>query len=164
MAWSARANDGNDVAGIILAALRVTGSRTAGNVVAIDLVVGRSFRKSLRLAVGVRGGRTAFFPRREAAVDAVAVGVVGHDEHAALGICRSRQAQAQHSSETDRDRPHYENTREWRRRTAADADSQNVSKIVKQRLTGRAMEFFPVFFMVCAKTLTAKTRQIIVRP
>ena len=164
MARLARANDGDDVAGIILAALRVAGSRAAGNVVAIDLVVGRSFRKSLRLAVGVRGGRTAFFPRREAAVDAVAVGVVGHDEHPALGICRSRQAQAQHSSETDRDRPHYENTREWRRRTAPGADSQNVSKIVKQRLTGWAMEFFPVFFTVCARTLTAKTRQIIVRP
>ena len=72
MARSARANDGDDATGIILAALRVAGCRAAGNVVAIDLVVGRSFRKSLRLAVGVRGGRTAFFARREAAVDAIA--------------------------------------------------------------------------------------------
>ena len=164
MARLARANDSDDVAGIVLATLRVAGSRAAGNVVAIDLVVSRSFRKGLRLAVGVRGGGTAFFAEREAAVDAVAVGVVGHDEHAALGFCRSREAQAQHNSETDRDRPHYENTREWRRRTTPGADSQNVSKIVKQRLTGRATEFFPVFVTVCAKTLTAKTRQIIVRP
>jgi hypothetical protein len=164
VARSARANDGDDIAGIIPAALRVAGNRAAGNVIAIDLVVGRSFRKSLRLAVGVCGGGTAFFTEREASIDAIAVSVVGHDEHPALGICRSRQTQAQHSSKTDRDRPHYENTRERRRRTASGADSQNVSKIVKQQLTGRAMEFFPVFFMVCARTLTAKTRQIIVRP
>jgi hypothetical protein len=144
----ARANDGDDVAGIIPAALRVAGGRAAGNVVAIDLVVGRSFRKSLCLAVGVGGGRPAFFPRREAAVDAVAVGVVGHDDHPALGICRSRQAQAQHSSETDRDRPHYENTREWRRRTALGADSQNVSKIVKQRITGYQLIFHTIILKI----------------
>jgi hypothetical protein len=49
----------------------------------------------------------------------------------------------------------------------AGADSENVSKIVKQRLTSRPAlghQIFPVFCTGCAKTLTAEGRQIIVPP
>ena len=51
----------------------------------IDTAVGRGLGKIPRLAIGRRGMGAAFFAPREALVDAVAVGLVGNDEHFGFG-------------------------------------------------------------------------------
>ena len=56
------------------------------DVAAIDLVKGRGLRESLYLAIGVGSRCAALRTRGEAAVYAVAVGIVGDDEHASLGV------------------------------------------------------------------------------
>src|SRR5580765_8095903 len=96
---SARADDRDHIAVIVIATVRAATRSATRNVAVIDFVEGRGLRKSLRLAVGIGGGRAALFPGSEAAVDAVAVGVVGDDEHAPLGLCNA--GEADQSDETD---------------------------------------------------------------
>jgi hypothetical protein len=105
-----------------------------GDIATIRLVVGRGLRKCLRLAIGIGGRGTAFLPCGETAVDTVAVRVVGDDENASLGLCGRRLAEAQQRDETDENGPHFEVSVEWRCQPAG-VDSDNVSEIVKRRLT-----------------------------
>lgn len=69
-----------------MAAVRHDARAPAGNFLAIDLVECLGLCKSLRLAVGIGGRHAALFPRSQATIDAVAVGVIGDDEHAPLGL------------------------------------------------------------------------------
>ena len=84
---SARALDGDEV----VAVRAVTGARTArrdraGDVVAIDLAEGQSLAEFVGAAIGIRRGGAAGRARGEAAVDAIAVAVIGNDEQPLLGL------------------------------------------------------------------------------
>ena len=83
---SARANNGYDIAGATATSFRDATRRRTGHVVAINFVIRRRFSKILRHAVRFCSGCTAFLSGRKAAVDAIAIGVVGDEEHATLGL------------------------------------------------------------------------------
>src|SRR5262249_52368468 len=78
----------------------------AGDLVALDLAERLRQREGLRLAIGGRDGDAAALPGREAAVDAITVGVVGNDEGAILSRrgrrkgerTRNRESQARNGS------------------------------------------------------------------
>src|SRR5664280_3218262 len=91
---SARADDGDDVAFATLATAGAAARNGAGNVVAVDLAVGHGLGEFVRLAIGVGRRRAAFGARGEATVDAVAVGIVGNDEHAPLRLRGIDEAEA----------------------------------------------------------------------
>src|SRR4051812_7216 len=62
------------------------GRDRAGDLVLVDLVERGGLGKLARLAIGGRGGGAALLAAGEAAVDAVAVGVVGDDENLFLRL------------------------------------------------------------------------------
>src|ERR1700688_865723 len=73
-----RADDGDEVVALgSLAAARAAGRNGAGDVIAIDFAVGRCLGEFARLANGVCRRRAALGARGQAAVDAVAVAIVG---------------------------------------------------------------------------------------
>ena len=78
--------------------LAAGGMNRAGDFVGIDPAVGAGLGKIPRLAVGAGGVGAAFVAPGEAMVDAIAVGLVGDDEDAAVGqrrpIAESRNAEA----------------------------------------------------------------------
>ena len=96
-----RADDGDDVAIAVFAPARTAGGNGAGDVVAVDLAVRHGRREFVALAIGVSGRRAALVARGEAAVDAVAVPVIGDDEHALLGLCGRDDANAEDGGEAD---------------------------------------------------------------
>jgi hypothetical protein len=164
---SARADDGDYVAGVVTAAAAIGIGDCSGNIATIRLMVGRSLRESLRLAIGVGRRRAAFFAGGKATVDAIAVGIIGDDEHASLGLCGRHLAEAQQRNEADENCPHFEVSVVWKRQPGANVDSDNVSEIVKRRLTVRpalGYQIFPVFYEGSSDTLTIRARQIIVPP
>ncbi len=59
----------------------------SGDLVVIDLAEGGRLQIVARLAVGGRDRDPAARPARQAAVHAVAVGIVGDDENTLLGLC-----------------------------------------------------------------------------
>src|SRR5262245_51076029 len=83
---SALASDGDVfiAAGSAAEAGHMLGNR-ACNLVGIDAVVGNRLGEIALLAIGPRGMRAAFIAPGEALVDAIAVGLVGDDEHAGVG-------------------------------------------------------------------------------
>ena len=77
----------------------------AGDFVGIDAAIGGGLGKFARLAIGARGMRAAFVALGEALVDAIAVGLVGDDEDAAVGECGRGGEQERTGQELlDRDR------------------------------------------------------------
>ena len=68
----------------------------AGDFVGIDAPIGRGLGEIPRLAIGAGGMGAAFLAPGEALVDAVAVGLVGDDENAAVGRCRRRGERRTH--------------------------------------------------------------------
>lgn len=98
------ADDGDEVvAGRTLAAAGTAGRDRAGDLVAVDFAEGRSLREFVGFAVGVRCRRAAFGAGSKAAVDAVAVGIVGDDEHLALCCRRTDGAKAKDGHKTQRE-------------------------------------------------------------
>ena len=91
--YSARADDGDHIAGAIATTVGNTGRSCPGNLATVDLVVDRGLGKSLRLAIGIGDGRAALRAGGEASVYAIAVGIVGDDEHAPLGVRGTGEAQ-----------------------------------------------------------------------
>ena len=70
-------------------------------------MIARGGRELVRLAVGIGGGAAAVVAGREAAVDAVAVRVVGDDEHPPLALRRVGGAgQEGRAEEAGQDGPH----------------------------------------------------------
>ena len=57
----------------------------SGDFIRIDTPVGRGLGELPRLAIGARGMGAAFFALGQALVDAIAIGLVGDNENAALG-------------------------------------------------------------------------------
>lgn len=57
----------------------------AGDFVRIDAAEGGRLREFARLAIGAGGMHAAFLALGEALIDAVAVGLIGDDEDAAVG-------------------------------------------------------------------------------
>jgi hypothetical protein len=102
-------------------------------------VIVRGLRESLRLAISIGGRRAALLPGGETAVDAVPVGIVGDDKHALLGLSSTGENEAKPDGETNRNCPHYETPVNWKRQAVPSAESKNVSKIVKRRLTLRSV-------------------------
>ncbi len=80
---------------VLVAAAVPTGARGFGNrirhLVGPDALVSDSLCKITRPAVGVRGVRAAAFTLGKALVDAVSIGLVGNDEHAAVRPCGGRK-------------------------------------------------------------------------
>ena len=100
---SARALDGDEVvATAAVAGAGAAGRNRAGNVVAIDLAVGQSLREFVCAAIRIGGRLTAGRAGREAAIDAVAVAVVGDDENALLRMCGAG-AEQKSSAKSSRD-------------------------------------------------------------
>src|SRR5258708_32232083 len=85
---SARALDGDELLADAAAAGIVGHRNGSGDVVLVDLVERGGLGELARLAIGGRCGRSAMRAGGEAAVDAVAVGRVGDDEGARLGLGR----------------------------------------------------------------------------
>src|ERR1019366_7642006 len=102
----ARADDGDDVAGVAAAAAGAAGRDRAGDVIAVDLAVGRGRGELVRLAIGVGRRRAAFVARCEAAVDAIAVAVIGDDEHAPFRLRGAGETDAQNGGEADQEYTH----------------------------------------------------------
>jgi hypothetical protein len=161
---SAGTNDRHDIATDAVATGRVVVGNRLAHVAALDLVVHRSLRKCLRLAIGIRSSGPALFAGRQTTVNAVTVGVVGDDEHAPLGLGGHTKASAQ-QKEADQNCPHAEYP--WIGNAGRTGKvPNNVREIVKGRLIPQSAaghRIFPVFCKVSDKTLTARTRQIIVR-
>ena len=108
----ARALDGDEVVAIGAVAGRV-GGNGAGNVVAVDLAVRQRVREFAPAAVGVRDRRAARRARGEAAIDAIAVGIVGDDEEALFRM--SGSSTKEHSSDGGgRDHGAHGGTPDWR--------------------------------------------------
>src|SRR5579862_4054244 len=76
---------------------RAAGRNGAGDVVAVDFAERQRLREIARLAVRIRHRRAARRAGGEAAVDAVAVGIVGDDEDALFRLCGSRAEEHQGS-------------------------------------------------------------------
>ena len=129
----ARADDGDDVAGVAAAAAGAAGRDRAGDVIAVDLAVGRGRGELVRLAIGVGRRRAALVAGRQAAVDAIAVAVIGDDEHAPFRLRGAGETDAQNGGESDQECTHD------KARLLGGApfgtDDKNASKIVKGRLT-----------------------------
>jgi hypothetical protein len=98
----------------------------AGDVPAIDLVECLGLRKSLRLAVGIGGRLAALFPRSQTTIDAIAVCVVGDDEHTPLGLCRA--GKPDQNGKADQNCSHGRSARDYGGAKLPRADSENVSK------------------------------------
>jgi hypothetical protein len=93
-------------------------------------VIGRGFRESLHLAVGVCGGCATLCAGSETAVYAVPVCIVGDDEGASLRIRGT--GQAKQNDKTDQKSMH------WGARELFGAPARqvhNAREIVKRRLT-----------------------------
>ena len=78
--------------------------------VLVDLAVGRGLGEFPRLAVGGGGGGAALCAGGQAAVDAVAVGVVGNDENAFFRL-RGRRAEQQGEGDGGKEGSHRERLR-----------------------------------------------------
>ena len=63
------------------------GRDRAGDVVAIDLAVGKRLPEFVRMAVGVRRGGAAGLTGCETAIDVIDVAVAGDDEDALFRVC-----------------------------------------------------------------------------
>mgnify|MGYP000870071831 FL=1 len=83
---SARAGNGNVfiAAGMTAAVGHIPGN-SAGDLVGIDATVGYRLGEIPLLAIGARSVRTALVATGQALVDAIAIGLVGDDEHAGVG-------------------------------------------------------------------------------
>jgi len=87
----------------------------------------------MRLAIGVGRRRAALVAGGQAAVDAVAVAIIGDDEHAPLRLRGTDETEAQNDDESGQACTH-DNARYVARRQPG-ANDENASKIVKGRLT-----------------------------
>src|SRR5262249_30134020 len=74
----------------------------AGDLVAVKAPVRRRLAELARAAIGRGRGGAAGIPAREAAVDAISVGVVGNDEGALLGLRRDWAIKIQRDTEGQR--------------------------------------------------------------
>src|SRR6476660_8765084 len=96
---SAGAHDGDEVVAMPgTAGARAAGRDRAGNVVAIDLAVGHSLPVFVGAAIGIRDSLAARRAGREAAVDAVAIAVIGDDENPLFrmsGACAKQEGRAE---------------------------------------------------------------------
>src|ERR1700733_6687933 len=88
---SARALDGDKIvaANVVTRAAR---RNRAGNVVAIDLAVRQGFGEFVGAAIGICRGGAAYRAGGEAAIDAIAVAVMGYDKKAFFRL-RGRSSQ-----------------------------------------------------------------------
>src|SRR5882724_6122487 len=108
----ARALDRDEVvAGAAFAGTGV-GRDRAGDLVLVDLAVGRGLGELPRLAVGGCGGCAALGTGGQAAVDAVAVGVVGDDKYAFFRL-RGRRAEQQGEGDGGEEGSHRGACRFW---------------------------------------------------
>src|SRR5664279_4357745 len=78
----------------------------AYDVVAVDLAVGRGRGELVRLAIGVGRRRAALVTGSQAAVDAIAVAVIGDDEHAPFRLRGAGETDAQNGGEADQECTH----------------------------------------------------------
>ena len=102
-----RADDRDEVvAGRALAAACAARGDRTGNLVAIDLAEGRGLREFVGFAVRVRRRGAALGAGGQAAVYAIAVGIVGDDEHFSLGSRRTGGGKAKHGHKTEENCPH----------------------------------------------------------
>jgi hypothetical protein len=108
----------------------------SGEIVLVDFMVSRGRRECLGSAVSVRGCRTTFFSRCQAAVDAVAIGIVGDKKPVLLGM-RSERGEVQQGDETDQNYPHNA-ARKLMSGVGSATDRENAIKIVNRHLTVRS--------------------------
>src|ERR1700756_4182874 len=100
-----RALDGDE--SIAAAAAAAAGGRDrARDVVAVDLAERRRLAELMRMAVGGRRRAAAALAGRQAAVDAVAVRIVGDDGDALFRPCRRRRADDRRKRENRESDPH----------------------------------------------------------
>ena len=96
------ADDGDEIVAFgPFAAARTAVRNGAGDVVTVDFAVARGLGKLMRLAIGVGRRRAAFVAGRQATVDAIAVGIVGDDEHLSVRL-RARSTKAKDGNETQK--------------------------------------------------------------
>jgi hypothetical protein len=165
VACLARAHDGDDIALRFAATAGAARWNRTGYVVSIDLAVGRGVDEPLGLAIGVGGRSATSVTRGQAAINAIAIRIVGNNEHALLVLRGRPAAEAKNGGEADQDCPH--------KRVAHDAGLagarpggaliEDVSKFVKSRLTLHPHAFHERSGGI-GRPLTACTQLIIVRP
>jgi hypothetical protein len=85
---SAQADDDDDVTSVVFAVAGSIFRSCSGEVSFLDLVVRGGRRECLRFTVSISRCRTAFFTRRQTAVDAVAVRIIVNQKQSLLGTRR----------------------------------------------------------------------------
>jgi hypothetical protein len=103
---SAQTDDGDDVTSVVFAVAGSIFRSCSGQVSFLDLVVRGGRRECLRFTVSIGRCRTAFFTRRQTAVDAVAVRIIVNQKQSLLGTRRGDAGDIQESGEADQDCAH----------------------------------------------------------
>src|ERR1700733_15289155 len=104
----------------------------AGNVVALDFAVGQGLPVFVCAAVGIRGSLAAGRAGREAAIDAVAVVVVGDNENALFRMSGTG-AEQKNNPQSSRDRGTHASPKP-ERSSRSSAAMKPKTRVVKLRL------------------------------